>query len=729
MNAQVKKIFDDAQKLHQRGKLDEAEKLYQRALSINPDAWEVHLALAILWQMRGRIQDAVIETRRAAQECEEPNVMLWNNFGIIMKSAGLIQEAKKAYLKALELDPDAAAPKINLAVILMITGEIAKAESLLKELSESNPEDPVPWLNLARIAIAKDNLDRASECLNNVEDIYPNHPDIPMLRATVAYSNRDIKKTVEYAIQALEQNAGRSQSWQLIQFSLKDCALPLDRLEVVLHRLVTNKVQNTTLLATAIDICRKNLIWGPLPDLEEHLSSLLDKPQTLALSSSSCFSLLGCNVSQRAHKYAAEAAWNAACNRRILLKKKREEREQTLCQPLHVAFLSSDLRQHAVGGDLVGVLENLPKGRIQWYAYSNSLNDHTSIRDRIRSGFDHFVNVTQMTDQELADRICKDNIKILIDLNGITAETRAPVLAYKPALVQMTWLGMPGTIGGGDAVDYIIGDKWVTPLSLADGFDEKILQLPRSYHSNDHIPPDFSIVGSREKHHLPEDAVVFCCFNQTYKFSPETFVLWGQIMQAVPNSVLWLMNPAKTVENEEHGTKYRLEKQLESVGISADRLILAKNMPHEEHVARLSLADLVLDTLPYNLHTSCSDAIRAGTPVITLPGTTFAGRVAASILDTANLKEWIAATPEEYVQKTVAFASQSRSEINAIKKCVYETYLHSPLPDNVAFAHLLEKMFLNLYEWHATGHKATAISINSEGEVQQLSENCSTSGV
>ncbi len=705
-------LFQDAQKLHRIGRLDKALELYDRILGLRPEFGEARLARALVMQAQGKIRAAVDEARAGLDRIAAPTAGNWLNYGVVCKNAGLVEETLRAYEQARKLAPDMPAVKANLAALYLSLRRLDEAEQLCLELTESS-EEPAPWLNLARIALLRNDVERVSRCVDKVSDLDPKNPDIPMLRAHVAFRLKDEPEACAQALTVLMTRPTHPEAWNVL-LGLNPACLDPDRLEKVLEALAGAGSEQPFLLATAVDLCRHNLIWGPLPELEAQLARLLDGPQKIPLTVTACFSLLGCNVPQTAHRHAAEAAWRNHFHRQPLPPRELPPLEQAA--PLRVGFLSSDLRGHAIGFLITGLLEKLPRGRIVWYAYNNSFSDNSAARDRLRSGFDRFVNVSSLNGEELAQRIREDRIDILIDLNGMTRDTRAGMLSFRAAPIQITWLGMPGTLGAGEAVDYILGDAWTTPLSLAEGFTEQIIQLPRSYQPNDHVPPDLSLAGGRAAHGLPEEATVFCCFNQHYKISPDTFALWGRILEAVPGSVLWLMVPRT------RGQFDRLRAHAERHGIAPERVFLAKGLPQDRHIARISLADLVLDTLPYNAHTTCSDALRAGVPVLTLPGSTFAGRVAAGILDTAGLHEWIVEDEESYVRKAVAYGRLARAEMDAVKKAVHDTYWASPMPDNAAFARLLEQLCLGLYERHAAGLPPEALRLTPEGRLEPLSE-------
>lgn len=708
---QVQRLFQEAQNLHRKGQLNAARKRYELILTKDPNHSPSRLYLAIILQQAGQIQDAVREAKQALTSAENPDATMLTNYGVIMKNAGLLQEAEDAYKEALMINPELLSVKANLATLQLITGKLDQAEHSFLELTEKL-EEPAPWLNLARIYIVREQTEKIKQCLQKAEDIAPKHPDIPFLKARVLAIEKDDEKAFEYLKIALSHQPAHAEAWQILQ-SLEQKVIELDFIEKVSINLAKTGVQNSILLATAVDICRKNMVWPALEKLEKLLTESLSKPLEKNPGTSATFTLLGANVPQWGHLKAAELSWkHIVKNITQLGHRKPEKRDPE--KKIKVGILSSDLRGHAVGYLIVGLLENLPSKNIQWFAYNNSFSDDSDSRERIKSGFDRFINVASLNDQELAQRIRQDEIDILMDLNGMTRDTRVAVMAYRPAPVQITWLGMPGSMGAGSDIDYVIGDPWVTYKGNVDGFSEHIIQLPRSYQPNDHIPPDLSLAGNRSDHNLPDDSFVFCCFNQHYKISPDTFDLWCSILNKVENSVLWLFEP------KSEAVKERIYKHLENAGLDADRMVFARHLPQPNHIARISLADLVLDTWPYNAHTTCSDALRAGVPVLTIPGQTFASRVAAGILDTAGLPEWIAKNHDEYVGKAVEFACQPLEIIKSDKEAVRDTYWTSKIVDNEGLGKMFETLCLGLYDRAVRGEPLCDLRLTEDHNLEVL---------
>lgn len=693
---QAQRLFDEAQKNHQRGKLEEARKRYVKILEIEPDHDRARLFLAICHHQTGRNIDALREAQRAMRDdCDDPS--LWSNYGIILKGAGELRLAEEAYRQALNLKPDLHSVKSNLATLLLMRGAVPDAEQLFLELT-AILEDPAPWLNLTRIALGREDDALANEYLQKAEDLGPKHPDVPLLKAKLYKLERADEKCFSPLRQVLELKPSHADAWLMIQ-GLDAAAVDLEVLEELTGKLVDSGVQDLKTLTSAVDVCRRNFLWEFLPKLEDLLTSSASQEKIVAPGAAAGFTVLGANVPQWVHRKVSESNW-------LEIKSRRKGETINADWPdltsgkINVGFLSSDLRGHAVGFLIVGLLEKLPKEKINWFAYSNSFPDATDSRERVRNSFDRFINVATLSDVEVAKRIARDNIHILIDLNGMTRDTRAQVLHFRPAPVQITWLGMPGTLGAVDDCDYLIGDPWTTYEGNHNGFSENIIVLPRSYQPNDHVPPDMQLAKTRKEHDLPEGVFVFCSFNQHYKFSPDTLECWIKILRDVEESVLWLLKPkSQSIET-------RLLDLFVKNGVSASRIIFAHHTPQAEHIARISHADLILDTWPYNAHTTCSDALRAGVPVVTLPGETFASRVAASILDYGNLAEWIVETPDAYVEKAVAFAQQPRHVIEAHKHQVCETYWQSAMVDNTAFGKQLEALCHQLHLHHAQSNSA-----------------------
>ncbi len=360
---------------------------------------------------------------------------------------------------------------------------------------------------------------------------------------------------------------------------------------------------------------------------------------------------------------------------------------------IRVGYLSCDFHQHATSVLMAELLERRDSARFEVTLYSHSPDDGSEIGKRVRAACDHFVDVTHCSNAEVARRVRADDIDIAIDLKGHTRGSRFELLAFKPARVSAAFLGYPATTGA-DFIDYMIGDPVVLPLAQAGQYSEHLAQLPNSYQPNDRhraLPP----APTRAQAGLPEDAVVFCCFNQTYKISPHMLDLWARILHGASNAVLWMLawNPH---------AQANLVRELEARGIGKARVFWAPKLPLAKHIARLRVADMFLDTWPCNAHTTASEALWAGVPVLTVPGATFASRVAASLVTACGLPDLAAPDEDSYVNLAIALA-QETATLQGLKQHLDSQRMSLPLFDSNQYARDYEALLQRMFDRHEAG--------------------------
>jgi len=306
-----------------------------------------------------------------------------------------------------------------------------------------------------------------------------------------------------------------------------------------------------------------------------------------------------------------------------------------------VAFISADFREHPVGYLLIELIENLPRFGYETVAISLGHDDGSALYRRYRQAFSHYLSCQDKNALEIASVLRSFEVDVAIDLAGYTSGTRLEILAHRPCPVQATYLGYPGTLGL-PYIDYLIADYFIVPNEQEQYFSERVIKLPHSY-----LPRDSSVIASpttpsRKEFGLPEDGLVFCSFNHDYKINPPLFAVWMRLLNAHPGSVLWLMK----LNDDARGN---LLREAAAQGVGEERLIFASRVPRvEDHLARYRHADLFLDTFPYGGHTTASDALLLGTPVVTLAGRSFASRVAGCMLTDLGLTNGIASSMDEY---------------------------------------------------------------------------------
>lgn len=316
--------------------------------------------------------------------------------------------------------------------------------------------------------------------------------------------------------------------------------------------------------------------------------------------------------------------------------------------PLRIGYLSSDLREHAVGYLMTEVLALHDRSRVEVFAYYCGPSSQDSLHEHFKATADHWVSISGMDDVTAARRIADDGIQILVDLNGYTREARLKLVAMRPAPILVNWLGFPGTMAS-PYHQYIIADDWIIPPEYELYYSEKVLRLPcyQPNLRNRKVAPNRP---SRRDAGLPEDAMVYCCFNGTHKLTRFTFDRWLMILARVPGSVLWLLSSTEPAHQ-------RLRDYAAQHGIARERIVFAEKLANPFHLARYALADLFLDTTPYGAHTTASDALWMGVPVLTLSGRSFASRVCGSLVRAVGMPEMICGSAEEYVERAVALGN------------------------------------------------------------------------
>lgn len=361
---------------------------------------------------------------------------------------------------------------------------------------------------------------------------------------------------------------------------------------------------------------------------------------------------------------------------------------------LRIGYFSGDFRNHAMMHCMAQIFAVHDKSNFEIFAYSYGPDTQDMMRKKLMSDVDVFHDVRDMDDKRIVDLARADNLSIAIDLQGYTAGTKTELFAYGLAPVQISYLGYPGALGT-DFIDYIVSDPVVIPEDKRQYYSEQIIYLPHTYFPTNNTRVISNTLITREDMGLPNEGFVFCCFNASYKISRKEFDIWMRLLGKVEDSVLWLLKSNKWAEQN-------LKREAEARGISAERLIFAEKAPHDEHLARQKLADLFLDTFNVNAHTTTSDALWAGLPVLTKLGEGFAARVAASLLTAIGLPELITESEEAYEALALALATDP-NELAKIKSKLEANRLTQPLFDSETYTRHLETGYHMAYDRYFTG--------------------------
>ena len=630
--------------LYQTGRLDGAAAQIERSLKSAPRVADAWCNLALVYQAQGRIEQAVGTLREAIRH-DSRQPYIWNNLAGALLAAGRPKEAETAARNALGIDPADAIGQFNLALCLEAQGRLDEALRQTEAITRTFPDAIAPAGLKAQIEESQGKLADAAATLTT---------------ALVRNGEEPAAAPLYFQRASVEQREGK---WVAASRSLEH-ALKLD--------------PGSTGAVSELLFLRKQLAdWHDLDSLRSRFRAGVAAKQ----SQLSPFCLLS-DPSTRAEQRQCAERWNAA--HPALPRPQRVPSGRIL----RIGYLSADFREHATGVLTAGLFENHDRERFTVNAYSTGRDDASPMRARLVAGFDRFVDARGWQASRLAAQIAGDGIDILVDLNGHTYGAPTGVVALRPAPIQVNYLGYPGTMGA-PFIDYLIGDPVVTPFAHAADYSETLVQLPACYQINDR-KRSMHDVPSRSELGLPEEAFVFCCFNQTYKLNPEIFDAWARILAAVPRSVLWLLGGNDSSAGE--SIESNLRRETAARGIEASRLIFASRRPHAEYVGLYRHANLFLDTWPYNAHTTASDALWAGCPVLTWLGHTFAGRVGASLLTAIGLPELIAADVDGYVGLAIELTAR-RDALEAMRAYLLGRGHESALFDTVATTRALEAAY------------------------------------
>ena len=681
----MRELLQQARLARDAGNLDAAARLYGAVLDADPRHFEALLSLALIRFRSAQFEEserlcaeaARIEPRSAdaafirgcalqrlnraqdALACFEKAISLKPGFvealinkGALLMTAKRPADALASFDAAVALNPRMAEAWNNRGNALAELGRHSDAVASYEKVLAVQPNAADSWVNRGTALIALRRFDEALASYENAARLAPERVDAIAGRANALFEAKHYERAAEGYAAVLARDAAYPYARGNAAFARRYCcdwsALEADRSAIVdglgEGRPVVNPFHAIALLDSPADLKRCAELWN-------------------------------------ASKYrSSEAIW-------------RGERYDH--KKIRVAYLSAEFNGHAVTTLLAGVCERHDNSRFETIAISYLRSDGGGMRQRIERAFDRVIDVEERSNAETAALIRQLEVDIAVDLMGYTGECRPGILALRPAPLAVSFLGFPGTMGA-DHIDYIIADRIVIPHEHGPHFTECVVHLPDSYLPADSAPTTPVGKPTRAQAGLPERGFVFCAFNNSYKFTPALFDVWMRLLRNVKSSVLWLPQVnAAAVRN--------LRREAATRGISEDRLVFAPFMREaEEHLARLSLADVFLDTSPYNAHSTAIDALSAGVPVVTAMGTGFAGRVAASVLSAAGMPELIATSLPEYEATALKLAREPEA-LAAVKARVEHNRGSCALFDTARYTRHLEAAYLRMWQRQRSG--------------------------
>jgi len=666
--------------LHQSGQLARAQAFYQQVLKMQPGHFDaLHLLGVIAFQTKHPAQ--AVELIGRAIEIDPGNAAAYNNRGTALQDVQRLDEALDSFDHALGIKPDYAEALNNRGNTLLELGRFDESLESFDGALKLKPDYAQAWSNRGNLLL---DLRRLDEALENIDRALKLDPDY-----VEALNNRG------YALQELKRPAAALDSYdRALKLkpdhiaalcgrgdTLQELHKPSEALDCY-DRALRIEPDIPYLYGTWLQTRMKTGDWS---DAENRLSRLLQKIRRDEKTIRP-FTLLAFTESLQLQRKAAEILVKDRYPTSLALPPIAKHAGH---QKIRVGYYSADFHNHATMYLMAELFERHDREKFEWVGFSFGPDVNDEMRKRVSAAFDRFIDVRNRSDKDIALLSRSLEIDIAVDLKGFTHDMRVGIFSYRAAPVQVDYLGYPGTMGA-EYIDYLIADATLIPQASQPHYSEKIAYLPNSYQVNDRKRVIADRTFTRAELGLPDVGFVFCCFNDSYKIAPRTFGGWMRILKEVPGSVLWLLEG-------DPGAAEHLRKVAEQSGVNAGRLIFARRLPLAEHLARHRSADLFLDTLPCNAHTTASDALWAGLPLLTCMGEAFASRVAASLLIAIGLPELITTTQQQYEALAVELATDAE-RLRHIRRTLERNRLTAPLFDTELFARHIENAYSQMYQ-------------------------------
>jgi predicted O-linked N-acetylglucosamine transferase (SPINDLY family) len=673
---------------------EEALAGYDEALAIKPNLPEALISRSNALRHLHRFEEALESCDRAL--AIRPNdANGWNNRGVALAALHRNEEALASYERALAIRADFAQALGNRAGALLA---MKRFEEALQSCARALTIAPNNAEALGNRGGALLGLMRPVEALASCDRALAIKPNLIEALSNRGHALRDLKR-FEEALAVYDRVLAIAPQSAEAFFDRGSILSDLGRLEEALENYEKardfNHPQALGLAANmALDLCD----WTRTARYAQAIKVQVAAGTAVVLP----FILLG---------YSGDAALQLKCARDYV-----QDRIATRQSPawggsayrhdrIRIAYLSSDLRTHPMASVVAELFELHDRSRFEVFAFSLGDDDQSGVRARLVKGVDHFIDVRSKSDREAARLLRENEVDIIIDLNGHTKNARPEILSQRPAPLQVSYMGYPGTMGA-DFIDYIIADEIVLPVHQQVFFSEKIVYLPGSYWANDSKRTVAEATPSRKDAGLPEQGFVFCCFNNNRKIAAAVFDNWMRLLGQVPGSVLWLLTDNPSACNN-------FRQAAAAAGIDPGRLVFAARVESAEHLARHRLADIVLDTLPYNAHTTASDALWMGVPVVTCLGEAFAGRVAASLLHAVGLPELVTQSLNDYEALALRLA-QNPSALLELRQKLEQNRLTHPLFDTNLFRRHFESALTTMCEISRRGEASRSFRVSPD---------------
>jgi predicted O-linked N-acetylglucosamine transferase (SPINDLY family) len=682
------------------GRTDQAIDSYRRAIELDVNLAAAHNALGQALLDRNDAP-AAAERFRIALRIRSDYDRAHMNLGRALHVLGDLPKAQASFMEAVRINPRYSTAHNNLGAVLQAQGQLDLAFKHFREALSLRPDYPEAHFNLGGALMARGETLAAAERFAEAIRLRPNYA---RAHAQMGHALFDLGQ-VAAAVESFKKALALAPDDFATQMRLGEGLRLLGRLEeslAIFERAMQSRPDSSECFARLFQLRAELCDWrdrdSQVKRLWSDAQSEMEGGKATSVYPLSALALPWSPAQQLAIARSHARDFERAASRAG----PRPAERITAWGRLKVGYLSRDFYDHPVGHLIYGLFGLHDREKFDVHVYSFGPNDSSTYRKRIENDCEHFRDVQAMSLNQLDTLMRKDGIQILVDLMAYTGLARTACLALRPAPIQVSWLGYAGTMGA-DFIDYIIGDAVVTPTTLADAYSERIVRLPHTYMITD-ANQAISPASSRADHGLPADAIVFCCFNNAGKLEPSIFECWMRILNQVPGSVLWLGVRQPTAQG-------KLRSEARSHGVDDGRLAFAGHVSLKaDHLARLRLADLFVDTHHYNAHATAADALSAGLPVLTYPGETFASRVAASVLTAAGLPELIAPDLPTYERRAIELA-RDPGQLQRLRRKLQENRPTMPLFDTPRYVRHLEAAYLEMWRIRASGRQPEAIDV------------------
>jgi predicted O-linked N-acetylglucosamine transferase (SPINDLY family) len=670
----------------------EASDYLKRATSIQPNDAAIQYNLAKSLHDLGNLWDSIPHHKKAV-ELAPKNPRAWLSYGKTLLDLSQYLQALDCFDEALKLTPDYVEALINKGIALHQIQRYAEAITHFDIAISLKPDFAEIWSNKGNTLYEIKQYDEAIEHFTNALSLKPDFAEGWSNKGNALYETKRYDEAITNHDKALSLKPNYAEGWYNKGVTL-NALKRYDEVISCFDKALTLKNDIEWVFGDLLHTKMKICDWSHFnDDFDELSNSVMTNKRVLRP-----FPALGFSDNTLFHKKAAEIYTLSKYphNDILGLNHKYSQKEK-----IRVGYFSGDFREHPVAFLTAELFELHDKNRFEIVAFSFGVDSQTLLRSRLEQAFDLFIDVKTKSDQQIAQLSRHLEIDIAVDLGGHTDSARVGIFACRAAPIQLSYIGYLGTIGA-EYYDYLVADKTIIPSGFDHFYAEKIVRLP-NYQANDRKRAISDKKFTRTGFGLPSAGIIFCCFNNNYKFLPATFDSWMHILKAVDGSILFLYADSKW-------SKANLIKEARVRGVDCSRLVFGEHISYSEYLTRYQVCDLFLDTFPYNAGTTASDALWTGLPVLTLMGQSFASRVAASLLNAIDLPELITTNQEQYEALAIELATNPQ-KLAKIKLKLANNRLTTPLFDTPLFTKNLEAAYIQMYDRYQAGLEPDHISI------------------